>query len=425
LPPRPFRAWSGRATLVLAAIGLVRCGGREPGAVPETRAPAASVEPEPAEEAEEMVRWLPRHQSADGRWEAAAFDRGIGAASAARGDAVGRGRPEHDGAVTALAVLALVELGRSPTDRNCDGRALAWGLHWLLSSQAADGALARPSVRGGATHHALATLALVHAAERSRSPALVDAARNAAAFYAASREGGERAWDDERGPGDLPPFAWMALAADAAARLAAGAPPSAPEATSPSLTGLERDPVLLRMRGRVAAWLTLEPAKRTVARVGLALVLARRPGKEWKKRPEVVEAAAWLAGRAPAWDPRGAGVDLTGWWLATEGLCASGGEAWNTWNKALTTAVVETQHEDTDFCRLKGSWDPAGTWSDAGGRVFSTATSLLVLLEYYRYPGVLGAAPEGSRTTTAPPPPPPPPGLDALPDRRFAACSKG
>ena len=37
-----------------------------------------------------------------------------------------------------------------------------------------------------------------------------------------------------------------------------------------------------------------------------------------------------------------------------------------------------------------GSWDPVGPWGPDGGRVYSTATMVMCLEVYYRYPRVVG-----------------------------------
>ncbi len=65
-----------------------------------------------------------------------------------------------------------------------------------------------------------------------------------------------------------------------------------------------------------------------------------------------------------------------------------GGEPWNKWNKAMQTAIVDTQRKDTDFCMYKGSWDPLDPWAEDGGRVYSTAALAMCLEVYYRYPRV-------------------------------------
>ena len=45
----------------------------------------------------------------------------------------------------------------------------------------------------------------------------------------------------------------------------------------------------------------------------------------------------------------------------------------------MKTGIIDQQHKDTDFCKLKGSWDSADPWGADGGRVYSTACLALCL----------------------------------------------
>ena len=58
----------------------------------------------------------------------------------------------------------------------------------------------------------------------------------------------------------------------------------------------------------------------------------------------------------------------------------------------MPKAMVQTQRQDTDFCRYKGSWDPIGPWGGDGGRVYSTSVMAMCLQVYYRYGRVFGAS---------------------------------
>jgi hypothetical protein len=52
--------------------------------------------------------------------------------------------------------------------------------------------------------------------------------------------------------------------------------------------------------------------------------------------------------------------------------------SWDSWNHALTTALIATQQSD-------GSWDADTVWGGYGGKVYTTALSALCLEVYYRY----------------------------------------
>ena len=75
-------------------------------------------------------------------------------------------------------------------------------------------------------------------------------------------------------------------------------------------------------------------------------------------------------------------------YYGTYAMFQMGGKYWKEWNKAMKSAVVESQRKDGSS---KGSWDPVGPWGYAGGRVYSTATMVLCLEVYFRYAKVLGA----------------------------------
>jgi hypothetical protein len=67
------------------------------------------------------------------------------------------------------------------------------------------------------------------------------------------------------------------------------------------------------------------------------------------------------------------------YYYATQVLYQRGGEDWKTWNAKMTDVLLKSQTND-------GSWTPAGTNADAGGRLMETSLSLLTLEVYYRYP---------------------------------------
>ena len=52
---------------------------------------------------------------------------------------------------------------------------------------------------------------------------------------------------------------------------------------------------------------------------------------------------------------------------------------------ALPVAVLERQHVDTDYCLVRGSWDPVDAWGSYGGRVYSAALLAMTLEAPWRY----------------------------------------
>jgi hypothetical protein len=57
-------------------------------------------------------------------------------------------------------------------------------------------------------------------------------------------------------------------------------------------------------------------------------------------------------------------------------------QAWQAWNSALTTVLLDTQVASGPDA---GSWHPNTVWGGYGGRVYTTAVAALSLEVYYRY----------------------------------------
>ncbi len=88
----------------------------------------------------------------------------------------------------------------------------------------------------------------------------------------------------------------------------------------------------------------------------------------------------------PEWDD--ADGFTNDWYYGSYAMYQMGGKHWKAWNKAMKTAVVDSQEQGGSS---KGSWVPNGPWGHAGGRVYSTAIYVLCLEVYFRYAKVLGA----------------------------------
>jgi hypothetical protein len=58
------------------------------------------------------------------------------------------------------------------------------------------------------------------------------------------------------------------------------------------------------------------------------------------------------------------------------------GWIWERWNEEVSAFLLRSQRRHG---ALKGSWDPTGPWSEAGGRVLATCFATLTLEVYYRY----------------------------------------
>jgi hypothetical protein len=108
-------------------------------------------------------------------------------------------------------------------------------------------------------------------------------------------------------------------------------------------------------------------------------------------------AATYLGKFTPRWDGKydeEAGGDKTFyyWYYGTLGMFQAGGESWTKWNETLKPTLVNNQCRGPvplsgELTDKDGSWDPwaGGAQTEKGSRVFSTALGALTLEVYYRY----------------------------------------
>ena len=75
------------------------------------------------------------------------------------------------------------------------------------------------------------------------------------------------------------------------------------------------------------------------------------------------------------------------WYYGTLAMHQMGGKYWRAWNQKIKKMYPEKQRQSPD--ELRGSWDPDPTVLN-GGRIFSTAMSILSLESYYRFSPLLG-----------------------------------
>jgi len=346
------------------------------------------------------LEWLRAHQAPDGHWSAAGFmhENALGRACACDGP----GHDVHDVGVTGLALLAF--LGDGNTTRAGPYREnVARGVAWLRAQQDRDSGLI------GARHgsawiydHAIATLALCEAWYFTRNPLLRDPAQRAVDLISRARNP-YSAWRYEvppTGESDTSVTGWMVLVLASAEegglrvdRTAfAGALSWLDEVTDPA-TGRAGYSAAGTLSARMPGINMDFPPERGEAMTAVALLsrflLGQVPGSLGGDAEVMDRHAELLRTRLPAASPDGRGPDLYYWYYASYALFQMGGSRhWEPWRKALEGVLPAAQRVDGD---LAGSWDPDGPWGMVGGRVYSTALSLLTLEVQYRYARVVGA----------------------------------
>ena len=81
-------------------------------------------------------------------------------------------------------------------------------------------------------------------------------------------------------------------------------------------------------------------------------------------------------------------------YYATHVLHHLEGKKWDLWNHYMREHLIRTQEKSG---HKLGSWSPEGSdWGVQGGRIYSTALSLLTLEVYYRHLPLYRKIPKGS-----------------------------
>ena len=356
--------------------------------------------------------WLARHQDPSGAWRA----RDFGARCEAHGGAcLGEGDALHDVGVTALALLAFLGAGETPT-RGRYAEEVRRAVGWLVDQQdRATGLVGPATAKEHAYDHAIATLALAEAQIAAPSPLVLRATERAVARVLAARNdyGAWRYAMPPDGQSDTSVTGWMVFALAAAQHAGVEVGTSALEGALAFLDEVT-DPATGRAgyteRGtgssRLAGLADEYPAEATesltavamLSRVFLHDLLDTSPAAD----PLLELGAERLMEHLPEWDPAGGGAsepwspgdhgatnDMYYWYYGTYALYQVGGTEWRAWRAAMERAILRHQRSGSQCHR--GSWDPSGPWGSVGGRVYSTALMVLCVEVYFRYGRILGS----------------------------------
>ena len=123
-----------------------------------------------------------------------------------------------------------------------------------------------------------------------------------------------------------------------------------------------------------------EPQRNRVSTTAVGLLCRMMLG--WPSdHPPLVRGVAQLAGENPL-----ANNMYTNYYI-TQVLHHMGGSGWKRWNKRMRDHLIDTQAQTG---HERGSWFVKEAWSDRGGRLYTTALSILTLEVYYRYLPIYG-----------------------------------
>ncbi|MDF1700353.1 MAG: terpene cyclase/mutase family protein [Planctomycetota bacterium] len=361
---------------------------------------------------DDALRWLAAHQSPDGGWEAAGFNRWCDGKPVSDASQMpdGLGKALYDPGVTGLALCAFLGAGYTNRGKHPFNKVVGRGLRYLKNIQDPEGCFGPRNTQQYIYNHATAALAMVEAYGMTGSSIWRGAAQRGLDFIALARNP-YFAWRYGIKPGanDTSVSGWMMMALKSAqlvnkADLKRGRKASLTIDES-SFEGLKAwldkvtDPDYGRVgytrRGEGSAR-PLElvdrfPGEKTEAMTAVGL-LARIFMGEDPRKSEIIKRGAQLCSKLPpTWNATDGSIDMYYWYYATLAMFQVGGKSWDTWRRAMDKAMIDPQRKDTDYCQYKGSWDPIGPWGGDGGRVYSTAIMALCLEVYQRYDLVFGA----------------------------------
>ena len=319
--------------------------------------------------------WLAEAQSENGGWDASRF--GAGKERNVLGeDRQGAGQNADTG-VTGLALLAF--LGSGHTHLHGDYTyEVAAGLDYLRQRQRSDGALhGNAQLFARMYCHSMATFAVCEALALTGDKRLEPVAGAAIRYTLSMQHPTDGGWRYRRGDtGDTSQLGWQLMTLKSADLASLRVPASTWSLVERYLRRVRRG-----RTGGLASYRPEAPATRTMTAEALfCRQLLRNSGYGGLSTAELHEALRWILQERPASSMK----NLYFWYYATLALhqakdeSEAAADAWEDWNRSLTTVLLTTQQND-------GSWNTDTTWGGYGGRVYTTALSAMCLEVYYRY----------------------------------------
>ncbi len=307
------------------------------------------------------LKWLARTQRSDGSWSL-------------RGSYSNGGTEESKTAATAMAVLAFLGAGHTPT-RGEYTKIVERGVDFLIKSQKPDGFMAE----GAPGHHqmyaqAQATMVLCELYALEKNPRLREKAELAVRFAeeAQSRQGGWRY--QPRVDSDLSVTGWFVIAL-----------------MSARMGGLATDSEKL---GNVSAFLdTVQSERGSLYAYKETDVDSPRPSMTaegllcrvflgWPRYDERLRLGVEALLQHPiASDAKQRNYYY--WYYATQTMHHYGGKPWTDWNRVMRRELPAMQIKDGPEI---GSWPPEGDpYGVSGGRLYATCLAIYCLEIYYRH----------------------------------------
>lgn len=310
------------------------------------------------------LRWLARHQNANGSWSLDAWHKAPGARG--KGDGLGG---KSDTAGTALALLPF--LGAGQTHYEGEYRQLVFrGLKWLVENQGYDGDLRGPGI-GRMYAHGLASIVLCEAFAMTGDEQLRLPAQKALDFIVKAQHSAGGWRYDPGQAGDTSMIGWQLIALRSG-RMA--------YLSVPQKTFLEAERFLNTVQtDRYGGLYSYRPGGST-SHVMTAEALLCRQYLGWpRNNPGLRTGVQFLLDKHL---PDMKSPNIYYWYYATQVMHHMGGRAWSTWNSKIRSVLVDMQETEGP---MAGSWEPRGGHSRQGGRIYMTSLAICTLEVYYRH----------------------------------------
>lgn len=350
------------------------------------------------------LKWLARHQSADGSWKVQAYTDECN--KIARFQTGGKcipnpGMGDFDAGVTGLSILAFLGAGYSHLSKdNWDGiivgDVVRKGVQWMMSHQDPEGCVGSRQADKYMYNHTICALALSEAYGLTGSNLFKDQAQKAVDFTIASQNP-DKGWrySSRSGDNDSSVTGWAVMVLKSAEISGLTFPKTGYDGTRNWYDEVTEEQYYRvgythKGTGKVYVPNKNENFEHHEALTAIGM-MARVFMDKNKHDPRLVNGAQLLTRDLPKWE--GNYIDYYYWYYASLALFqydGPSGQQWNTWNKAMKDALVKNQNQSSTGCKF-GSWETVDRWSCEGGRVYGTAINALTLEVYYRYANVFGS----------------------------------
>lgn len=309
------------------------------------------------------LRWLSKHQNADGSWSLDRFHHVRGCSC--------RGAGMHsDSAGTALALLPFLGAGQTHLVGVYRDH-VAKGLRWMVEHQAKDGDLrAGSNGNAGMYAHGQGAIVLCEAFLMTGDEQLREPAQRAINFIVAAQHagGGWRYRPGERG--DTSVLGWQLMALQSARAANLTVPDTAFGLASNYLDTVTTD----------GARYAYQPRRQRPTPAMTAEALLCRIYLGWKREDVgLAQGVRWLTEQHM---PRMSEPNIYYWYYGTQTVHHFGGTPWSRWNLRMRDILVASQRASG---HAAGSWDPRGAHTGSGGRIYMTALAVCTLEVYYRH----------------------------------------